>query len=129
MDLSTLAVSQKEFKMLVRHPVTGEVVQDSDGKDMYIGILSSDTHTAKKALTDFKRVVREAGKDATEDKLNDLKCEFLSQLTTSCNLEFNEKKVKFTQKAICDIISNEGFSWLADYIMRNVDARANFMQS
>ena len=129
MDLSSLAVSQKEFKMLVRNPATGEVVTDGKEKEMFIGILSSDTRTAKKALTDFKREVREAGKDISEDKLYELKCKFLAAVTTSCNLEFNGKAVKFSQDAIFDIISNPDFTWLADMLMHNADARANFMQA
>ena len=129
MDLSTLAISQNEFKMAIRHPATREVILDDDGKEMFIGVLSSDTQVAKKELTAFKRAVREAGKDVTEEKLHELKCKFLSKITTSCNMVFDKKAVKFSCDNIYNIIVKPDFSWLADDLMRTTDARGNFMQS
>ncbi len=134
MDLSKLKVSNEDFKMPILHPATREPLVCKDDSEMYISILSSDTKVAKKAMADFKRDLRDKSKALNEgETLNDsvvdeCKAVFLSHLTTGCNIEFDGKKIKHSPDEMFKIFNSDGFTWLCDDVMRNVDYRGNFMQ-
>lgn len=129
MDLSDLAVSQDEFLVEIRHPKTFEVLLDDDGAPFTIGVLSSDTNKSRNAVAALKSEYRAKAKgDATAEELAELGAKTIAEMTTSCNLVFNKKKMKFSVDEMAKLLANPSYNWLKDQVSAAMDNRANFIK-
>lgn len=145
MDLSNLAVSQEAFELEILHPVTGEVLKDkedefdekgkltSKGKAFTVSILSSDTNQSKKVMSDTLRDARKKTKggkeELTERETYLIQCRALARVTTGCYLILGGEKVKHSEDAMFDLISNPSYTWLKNQIQNGLDNRENFIKS
>ena len=131
-DLSSFAVSQDEYLVEIRNPVTFEILQDDEGVPFSIGVLSSDTNKSREVVGNLKREARKlikSGSKSVEKETENAMAETIAACTTSCNLVLDGKKVKHSVKEMKKLFINPEYNWLKDQVSAAMDNRANFIKS
>lgn len=130
-DLQDLAVSQDEYLVELRNPITFEVLTHEDGTPFTIGVLSSDTNKSRTGIARLKREAKSITNAKTTEELDTdyYIAKTIAECTTSCNLVFGKKKMKHSVDAMTKLLSNPQYNWVKDQVSAAMDNRANFIKS
>lgn len=118
-------------RMVIKHPVTGLPIRDSDGNEAWIDLYSSDSEAARKAqrtITNGRLAMRNrAAIDAA--RLEREGAEILAVLTVGWNLislDGQPIDVPVSQANALELYLDRGLAWIREQADVFVGDRANF---
>lgn len=131
MDLSNFIPTKDTIEVVLKHPVTDEVLTKDDGKPMVIVVNAP--HSPK-----FKAVVHEQankrlkkaskGKVApiTAEEWEESMIEGLAKTTESWDIQMNGKSVKFSLEAVIDLYNK--LPWVKEQVQAAQEDYTSFLK-
>lgn len=128
-DLSSLVPKNKTVDIIVKHPATGEVLQNDDGTDMTITLHAPYTKEYRSAgfnKANERLKSRKGSKefDFTFEELEEAGVDLLAEVTLGWNITFDGEQPKFTKKKAKEIYA-EVF-WLKNQIEGAINDSVDF---
>jgi len=132
MDLKDLTPKTDEIVVIIKHPVSGEVLKNDDSSDMVITVYAPHSKEYKKVQRDIvgKRLkaAQESGsKDIDYEKLEEATMDLLIRTTKSWDITYDGNKPELTEDKSRQIY-DEVF-WIKNQIDDALNNSLDFMKA
>lgn len=117
-------------EMLLKHPATGEVLEDDDGKPVTFTLFGTASREHRKAVDVLIRKKKQRGnRDATlaESRVDSL--EFLTALTQKIDNMDYQGAVLDNPESIKALYSDESLSWIRDAVNTELGSIESFLKN
>lgn len=127
--IDTLALSETT-DLLLKHPVTGEVLGEDEGKPVTFTLYGSASKQYRKAVDVMMKAADKRGnKKATPAEKRQESIEFLVSLTVKAdNIEYNGAPLD-NPTALADFYGDDKFNWVREQINEAIGSVEGFLQS
>lgn len=127
-DLDTTSAAEKGATITIRHPITGEDLEGSDGKPCTLQVLGADSKEWKRAVADSMKSTKNR-RNLTVADAERSTIEMLARVTTgmSENWVWGKKPLPFSKENITRLYSER--PWIREQVDIFVGDRANFLAS
>jgi hypothetical protein len=123
MDYSSLnleAMAEKGIVVKVKCPITGKQLKATDGTDLFITVLGTDSKQWKNELARIKREAVNRESAPTEEEIKSESIRALAAITVAWHDEtaLNGKKLACTQANAIKLYSADGLEWLLQQVSK-----------
>lgn len=126
-SIDTLALSETT-DMLLKHPVTGEVLGEDEGKPVTFTLYGSASREYRKAVDTLVKAANKRGKkEATPAEKRQESVDFLVSLTVKAeNILYNGAPLD-NPTALADFYADEKFNWVREQINEAIGSVESFL--
>lgn len=116
-------------EMLLKHPVTGDVLEDDAGKPVTFTLYGSASREYQKAVdTLLRKKKNRGGREATLTESREDSIDFLTALTAKVdNMDYDDQPLDNTE-AIKAMYADESLSWIRDAVNASVASVESFLK-
>jgi hypothetical protein len=115
MDLSTLVPTSDIITVLLKHPVTDEILKKDDGTEMSITVYAIHAKEYKAVIHEMtnkrmQKIQRNKKVVFSAEEIEMAEIEVLAKTTKEWDLQFNKKPIKFSVAEAIDLYQK--FPWI-----------------
>lgn len=127
MDIGQFAINFEGVWMDLRHPVTGDVLQDDAGNTARIMVVGTDSHQYTKILREStNRRLRQGSRRMPAEEIEAEQVDMLVSCTLDVRgIDFEGEPV--TVGGIRKIYENQQLRWIRDQVDAFISKRSNFI--
>lgn len=123
MDYSSLnleKMAENGICVKIKCPLTGKQLKATDGTDLFINVLGTDSKPWKNEIARIKRETAARESPPDEEEIRSESIRALAAITTDWHVEtaLNGKKLSCTQANAIRLYSADGLDWLLQQISR-----------
>jgi len=116
-------------EMLLKHPATGEVLEDDDGKPVTFTLFGTSSREYRKAVDVLVRKKKQrGGRDANLAESRADSLEFITTLTQKIDNMDYQGQVLDNPEAIKALYSDESLSWIRDAVNAELNSVEAFLK-
>jgi len=132
MDLLDLTPKSDEIVVVIKHPATGDTLQNNDGTDMTITICAPHSKDYKKVLHEItnkrlKKMQSKGKNDVTAEELEEGSLEVLAKTTRAWNITYDGESPKLTVTKAKEVY--ERVFWIRSQIEGAIEDSLDFMKA
>ena len=131
MDLSTLLPTSDTITVILKHPVTDDVLMKDDGVEMSVTVYAPHSKEYKAAIHEqTNKRIQKAQKNKkitfTAEEIDLASVEMIAKTTKDWDLIFNKKPLKFSVAEATDLYQK--LPWLKDQVLEAQEDYTSFLK-
>ena len=131
-DLSQLVPTSDIITVLLKHPVTDEILKKDDGTEMSITVYATHTKEYKAVIHEqTNKRIQKAQKNKkivfSAEDIEIASVEVLAKTTKEWDLQFNKKPIKFSVAEAIDLYQK--FPWIKDQVTEAQEDYTSFLKA
>ena len=131
MDLSTLLPTSDTITVILKHPVTDDVLMKDDGTEMSVTVYAPHSKEYKAAIREqTNKRIQKAQKNKkitfTAEEIDTASVELIAKTTKDWDLIFNKKQLKFSVAEATDLYQK--LPWLKDQVIEAQEDYTSFLK-
>jgi len=131
-DLSQLVPTSDIITVLLKHPVTDEILKKDDGTEMSITVYATHTKEYKAVIHEqTNKRIQKAQKNKkivfSAEDIEIASVEVLAKTTKEWDLQFNKKPIKFSVVEAIDLYQK--FPWIKDQVTEAQEDYTSFLKA
>lgn len=116
------------YRMPLKHPVSGAVIETTDGRPMWIDVLRSDAPAIKALQARYRNeALRNPGARVTAEQIDERVTEQLVAGTVGWLLEGSAGLIEYSQAAARALYRDPTKGWIAEQVDRAMHAREEYL--